>query len=68
MNWEIIFLIEKLEEKYYTAKSLEYSIFTEANSYPELKQLIIDSVKCHFEKDDMPSSIKLFLKEEIDII
>jgi hypothetical protein len=48
MEKEIIFLIEEDPEGGYTAKALGYSIFTEAESVVELKNMIQDAVRCHF--------------------
>lgn len=66
MTSEIIFLIEESVEGGYEAKALGHSIFTEANSYEELKPAIKDAVQCHFEEDNMPKMIRLHLvKEEV---
>lgn len=46
---EIIFLVEEALEGGFTAKALECSIFTEGDSYVELKKNIRDAVLCHFE-------------------
>ncbi len=44
---EIIFIVEEAPEGGYTAKALGESIFTEADSMKELKEMIKDSVRCH---------------------
>jgi len=63
---EIIFLIEESPEGGYEAKALGHSIFTEADSMDELKVMIKDAVKCHFEIAEMPKMIRLhFVKEEV---
>lgn len=63
---EIIFLIEQADEGGYTARALEYSVFTEADTLDELKEMIKDAIKCHFEKDSLPKIIRLhFVREEI---
>ena len=46
---EIIFLVESSDEGGYTAKSLGYSIYTEAETLDELKENVKDAVKCHFD-------------------
>ncbi len=53
---EIIFMVEEDPEQGYTAKALEFSIFTEANTLSELKEKIKDAIKCHFEQDALPIS------------
>jgi len=67
MEREIIFLVEEDAEGGYIAKSLGYSIFTEADTIEELKKNIIDALKCHFEnKEELPRIVRLHIvKEEI---
>ena len=67
MEKEIIFLVEEDAEGGYIAKSLGYSIFTEADTIEELKKNIIDALKCHFEnKEELPRIVRLHIvKEEI---
>ena len=63
---EIIFLVEPSDEGGYVAKALGHSIFTEAESKEELKTNILDSVKCHFEVNQMPKMIRLhFVYDEL---
>jgi hypothetical protein len=47
---EVIFLVEEAPEGGYTAKALGHSIYTEAESWDELKAAIQDAVSCHFEE------------------
>jgi hypothetical protein len=56
---ELIFIVEEAPEGGYTAKALGESIFTEADSIIELKEMIKDAVVCHFEKDKVPFQIIL---------
>jgi predicted RNase H-like HicB family nuclease len=66
MEKEIIFLIEEDSEGGYTAKALGYSIYTEADSVDELKTMIQDAVRCHFEDIEKPPVIRLhFVKDEV---
>lgn len=63
---EIIFLVEEAEEGGYIARALGHSIFTEAEDIEELKKMIVDAVKCHFDKKDMPSLIRMHIvKDEV---
>ena len=64
MASEIIFLVEDAVEGGYTAKALGYSIYTEADTLEELRQLVTDAVRCHFEEPDMPRIIRLHLVRE----
>ena len=56
---EIIFLVEEAPEGGYTAHALGYSIFSEADSWDELKEAIQDAVRCHFEEDERPTLLHL---------
>jgi len=63
---EIIFIIEESPEGGYEARSLQYSIFTEADTFEELKEMIHDAVSCHFKVGDRPRLIRLHqVKEEL---
>jgi len=64
---EIIFLVEESLEGGYVARALGASIFTEADTYEALKEMIKDAVHCHYEDASlMPKLIRLhFVKEEV---
>lgn len=63
---EIIFLVEEAGEGGYIAKALGESIITQAESLEELKAMIKDAVKCHFDLNKLPKMIRLhFVKEEV---
>lgn len=62
---EIIFLVQEASEGGYEAKALSASIYTEADTLDELKEMLRDAVACHFEKDQRPSIIRLhYVREE----
>ncbi|MEW5798186.1 MAG: 2-oxoisovalerate dehydrogenase [Bacteroidota bacterium] len=66
MSSEIIFVVEESPESGYTARALGESIFTEAETLDDLRSMIKDAVKCHFEEVAMPRMIRLhFVKEEL---
>lgn len=66
MSNEIIFLVEEAQDGGYQAKALGFSIFTEAESYEEVKESIKDAVKCHFEETSIPKITRIhFVKEEV---
>ncbi len=63
---EIIFLVEESPEGGYIARALGYSIFTEADTWDELKEAVQDAVRCHFEEGQHPRLIRLHVvKEEV---
>lgn len=51
---EIIFLVKESPEGGYEARALGYSIFTEADTFEELKEMAKDAVRCHFEDTERP--------------
>jgi hypothetical protein len=59
MAKEIIFLVEDAPEGGYVAQALGYSIFTEADTWEELKQFVWDAVQCHFDEGEQPDLIRL---------
>jgi hypothetical protein len=66
MAKEVLFLVEDADEGGYVARALGYSIFTEADSWEELKQAIRDAVQCHFDAGEQPELIRLHaVREEV---
>ncbi|MBX7234156.1 MAG: hypothetical protein K1X65_07220 [Caldilineales bacterium] len=55
MSNEIIFLVEAAPEGGYVARALGHSIFTEADTWGELKLMVQDAVRCHFEERERPN-------------
>ncbi len=45
---ELVFLVEEAPEGGFTARALGESIFTEADTYEELAEMIEDAVRCHW--------------------
>jgi hypothetical protein len=56
---EIIFQVETAPEGGFTAKALGHSIFTEANSWAELRTMVQEAVRCHFDSGTGPNVIRL---------
>jgi len=66
MEKEIIFLVEEAPEGGYVARALGHAIFTEADTFDELKAMVQDAVQCHFEAEEKPPLIRLHLvKDEV---
>jgi hypothetical protein len=61
---ELIFLVEEAPEGGYTAQALGHSIYTEADTWAELKEAVQDAVRCHFEEDQRPAMLRLHLVRE----
>ncbi|MGB2589830.1 MAG: hypothetical protein WAJ96_04210 [Candidatus Acidiferrum sp.] len=56
---EIIFSVQESPEGGYEARSLGFSIFTQADPLDDLKIMIRDAVSCHFDPSDKPNVIRL---------
>jgi len=63
---EIIFVVEQAPEGGYSARALGQSIFTQAETVPELHVRVRDAVHCHFEDSQAPKMIRLhFVRDEV---
>lgn len=63
---EIVFLVEDAPEGGYTARALGYSIYTEGDTWDDLKSAIQDALACHFEGAQKPKIVRLhYLREEV---
>lgn len=58
---EIIFLVEESPEGGYEARALGEAIFTQADSMEELRTMVQDAVRCHFEEANRPSLVQLHI-------
>lgn len=62
---EIIFVINESIEGGYEAQALGMPIFTEGETWDELKNNIIEAVTCHFD-DDAKRIVRMhFVKDEV---
>jgi predicted RNase H-like HicB family nuclease len=63
---EIIFSVEESPEGGYEAHALGHDIFTQGDTLEELREMVRDAVRCHFEGGAAPSIIRLhFVKDEV---
>jgi hypothetical protein len=63
---EILFIVEEAPEGGFTARALGHSIYTEADTWDDLKAAIQDAVACHFDQDQRPRVVRLhYLREEV---
>ncbi len=58
---EIIFAAEEAPEGGYTASALGEAIFTEADTLDDLREMVRDAVRCHFDDGERPEVIRLSL-------
>ena len=61
---EIVFLVEESQENGYIAKAVNHSIYTQGENLDELKLMIGDAVRCHFDEAEMPDLIHLHVTYE----
>jgi hypothetical protein len=63
---ELIFIFEDADEGGLTARALGASIFTEADTWIDLRARVRDAVQCHFEEGGGPRIVRLhFVREEV---
>jgi hypothetical protein len=63
---EIIFEVVDAPEGGLTARALGASIYTEADTFDELREAVRDAVRCHFEEAQSPAVIRLhYVREEV---
>ena len=63
---EIIFVVAESPEGGYEARALGHSIYTEAGTLEELRDMVRDAVRCHFDETERPRIIRLHLvKDEV---
>lgn len=63
---EIVFLVEDAAEGGVIARALGHSIFTEADSYAELRDQVREAVHLHFDEGERPAVIRLhYVKDEV---
>jgi len=58
---EVIFAVTESPEGGYEARALGHSIFTEADTLDELRTMVRDAVRCHFDDIERPQLIRLHL-------
>jgi hypothetical protein len=64
MAREIIFVVDEAPEGGYTAHALGQAIFTEADTWEELRAAVQDAVRCHFDDNERPSVVRLHMVRE----
>lgn len=61
---EIIFSVRESPEGGFEASALRFAIFTEADALEQLREMVRDAVRCHFEEGTAPRVIRLHLVRE----
>lgn len=55
---EIVFTVKEGPEGTFEATALGHSIHTEADTFEELKGMVQDAMRCHFDEKDRPAVIR----------
>lgn len=61
---EIVFLVEESQDGGYFARAVGQSIVTQGETMEELRNMISDSVRCHFVEEEMPKYVHLHVTRE----
>ncbi len=63
---EIIFVVEDAPDGGLVAKAVGAAIITEADSMKDLREVLRDAVRCHFEEADRPQLIRIhYVRDEV---
>jgi hypothetical protein len=63
---DIIFEVEESPQGGFEARALGHAIFTEAETLDELREMVRDAVRCHFDPETAPRLIRLhWVKDEV---
>ncbi|MGI8551270.1 MAG: 2-oxoisovalerate dehydrogenase [Dehalococcoidia bacterium] len=63
---EIIFTVAESPEGGYAAKALGHSIYIQSDMLDNLRAMVQDAVRCHFEEPSLPRVIRLHMvKDEL---
>jgi len=66
MSQEIIFVVQESPEGGLEARALSASIYTEADTLEDLREMVRDAVACHFDEHERPRIIRLHIvKDEV---
>jgi predicted RNase H-like HicB family nuclease len=66
---EVVFNVEEEPDGGFVANAVGQSIFTQGDTIEELRAMVLDAVRCHFEEEEMPTRIQLrFVREEIIVV
>ena len=64
---ELVFLVEEAPEGGYSAQALGESIFTQAETWESLEEMVKDAVRCHFDREEeRPKVLRLhFVRDKV---
>jgi predicted RNase H-like HicB family nuclease len=67
---ELVFEIRDAEEGGYNARALGEAIFTQAETWEELKQNILEAIDCYYDSvDEQPKIVQLhYVRNELMLV
>ncbi len=66
---EIIFAVQESPEGGYEAEALGHSVYTQGDTWEELKEMLRDAVGCHFDEGTGPRVIRIHLvRDEVILV
>ena len=64
---EIIFLAQEDPSSGYIAWAQGHNIYTQADSWEELLEMIKDAVRCHFDEDEIPKFVHVHFVKDVTV-
>jgi predicted RNase H-like HicB family nuclease len=64
MSRELIFEVREEPEGGYSAEALGESIFTQGDTWEELRENVQDATRLHFQGEQAPLTVRLLLRRE----
>ena len=61
---ELVFEVTPEDDGGFSAKAVGHAIFTQGDTWEELREMARDAVRCHFDQGEIPISIRLHLLHE----
>jgi hypothetical protein len=58
---ELVFNVTREEDGGFSASAVGHNIFTQGDTWEELREMVVNATKCHFFDSQAPSSIRLHL-------
>jgi len=66
MLQDVFFIVQDSLDGGYEAHALHHSIYTQAETYEDLKKAIRDAISCHFDEAQIPLVVHLhYVKDEV---
>lgn len=66
MPKEVTFEVQEAFEGGYDARALGHSIFTQAEDWKDLREMVRDAVECHFDPGEVPRLVNIhFVWDEV---